>query len=228
MLERKRSPTRTNSLIAIGTRWLKTFARLIRAHPADPAVFEGIILLPGLMRSFLDDDLLKIVRDQFMDDPRMGRLCTALPYRQETWAGEILEGVAAKHPDRKVRGQATYALGMWSRYRAQQWSDGREPRNRNQSRGRPTRGGPLSGSRRTTPTSLQSTERFGLPTKPGPSSHGSPTFPNLRIGKVAPGNRRRRSRRQTAEAQRSSGQRRRRLLLGDLVWAVHGDGPSRA
>ena len=69
---------------------------------------------------------MKIVRDRFMDDPRMGRLCAALPYRHEAWAGGILEGVAAKHPDGKVRGKATYALGIWSRYQAQQFNDGRE------------------------------------------------------------------------------------------------------
>ena len=59
--------------------------KLIRAHPADPAAFEGIILLPGLMRSLLDDDhLVKIVRDHFMNDPRMGQLCDAvcLPERR--------------------------------------------------------------------------------------------------------------------------------------------------
>ena len=160
--------------------------RLIRAHPADPAVFEGIILLPGLMRSFLDDDLLKIVRDQFMDDPRMGRLCAALPYRQETWAGEILEGVAAKHPDRKVRGQATYALGMWSRYRAQQWSDGRE-------RTKPEPEPGLADARRafirvTTDypdvTSVDGTVR--LADKARAELTRIANLPNLRIGKVAP------------------------------------------
>ncbi len=90
--------------------------KLIRAHPADPAAFEGIILLPGLMRSFLDDDLVKIVRDHFMNDPRMGQLCGALAYRSEDWSGNLLKDVAAAHVDRKVRGQATYSLGLWWRF----------------------------------------------------------------------------------------------------------------
>jgi peroxiredoxin len=90
--------------------------KLIRAHPADAAAFEGINLLPGLMRSFLDDDLVKIVRDHFMNDPRMGQLCDALAYRSEDWSGDVLKDVAARHPDRHVRGQATYALGMWWRF----------------------------------------------------------------------------------------------------------------
>ena len=68
------------------------------------------------MRSFIDDDLVKIVRDHFMNDPRMGRLCDALAYRSEDWSGDLLKDVAARHPDRKVRGEATYALGMWWRF----------------------------------------------------------------------------------------------------------------
>jgi thiol-disulfide isomerase/thioredoxin len=85
---------------------------LIRSHPADPATLEGIILLPGVMRSYLDPDSVAIVRARFLDDPRMDRLCEALHYRTEDWSREILERVASKHPDRKVRGLATYALGM--------------------------------------------------------------------------------------------------------------------
>ena len=91
----------------------KEVRKLIRAYPAESASFEGIILLPGLMRSFLDDDLVEIVRDHFMDDPRMGRLCDSIPYRVEDWAGGILREVAAKHPDRVVRGRATFGLGNW-------------------------------------------------------------------------------------------------------------------
>ena len=159
---------------------------LIRAHPGDPAVLEGIILLPDLMRSFLDDDLLKIVREQFMEDPRMGRLCAALPYRPETWAGEILEGVAAKHPDRKVRGQATYARGMWLGYRAQQLNDGQE-------RTKPERDPWLPDARRafirvTTEypdvTSVDGT--FRLADKARAELTRIANLSNLQIGKVAP------------------------------------------
>ena len=87
---------------------------LIRADPAAPAASRGSILLPGLMRSFLDDDLVKIVRDHFMDDPRMGQLCARSPTGRKTGRRNP-QDVAARHPDRKVRGQATYALGMWWR-----------------------------------------------------------------------------------------------------------------
>ena len=99
---------------------------LIRAHPADPAALEGIILLPGPMRSFLDDDLVKIVRDHFMDDPRMGRLCAALASRTENWSRGILRDVAVDHPDRAVRAQATYSLGMWWRYSAESKTPGHD------------------------------------------------------------------------------------------------------
>ena len=99
---------------------------LIRAHPADPAAFEGIILLPGLMRTFLDPDLVAIVRAHFLDDPRMGRLCEVLHYRTEDWSQDILLHVASKHPDRKVRGLATYALGMLYRESSQRMFAGRQ------------------------------------------------------------------------------------------------------
>jgi thiol-disulfide isomerase/thioredoxin len=89
---------------------------LVHAHPTDPASFDGIILLPRLLRSYLDDKTVKIVRQRFMDDPRMGRLCAALAYRSEDWSGDILDDVAAHHPDRAVRAQATYSLGLRLRY----------------------------------------------------------------------------------------------------------------
>ncbi len=71
---------------------------LIRAHPTDPACLDGIILLPGLMRSYLDDDIVKIVREHFINDPRMGRLCQSLAYRHEDRSGDLLRDVAARTP----------------------------------------------------------------------------------------------------------------------------------
>ena len=53
--------------------WEKTAKKvvsLVRAHPTDPAAFEGILLLRG----GFDDDILEIVREHFLNDPRMGRL----------------------------------------------------------------------------------------------------------------------------------------------------------
>ena len=87
---------------------------LIRAHPADPAAFDGIIMVSGLLRSYLDDPMIKIIRAHFLDDPRMGPLCATLEYRTDGATGDLLMDVAARHPDRKVRGQATYALAMRS------------------------------------------------------------------------------------------------------------------
>jgi thiol-disulfide isomerase/thioredoxin len=60
-----------------------------------------------------------------MDDPRMGRLCAPLAYRPEQWSNAILNEVAVKHPDRAVRGQAAYSLGMWWRFAADGTSLGR-------------------------------------------------------------------------------------------------------
>lgn len=84
--------------------------KLIRTHPAEPAAFEGVVLLVDTMSSFLDEDLVRIVRDHFLDDPRMSRLCEPLAQRWEDWAGDLLRDVSARHPDRVVRGRAAFAL----------------------------------------------------------------------------------------------------------------------
>jgi len=97
---------------------------LIRSRPADPAALDGMILLAGPMRSFLDEDLVRIVRDRFLDDPRLGRLCSLLAHREE--AMDLLGDVADDHPDRAVRGQAAYALARCCRYAAEQMA-GDEP-----------------------------------------------------------------------------------------------------
>jgi thiol-disulfide isomerase/thioredoxin len=113
---RSKKITDENDAFRVDWRAMEDEARaLIRAHPDDPDAFEGIILLPDTMRSFLDEDLVDIVFDRFLDDPRMGRLCGPLGDRTEGWSGRILAHVAAKHPDRAVRGQATFAMGQRAR-----------------------------------------------------------------------------------------------------------------
>jgi thiol-disulfide isomerase/thioredoxin len=84
---------------------------LVREHPADPASFDGILLLRG---SF-DDDVLEIVRAHFLDDPRMGRLCASLVEPPKESSKSLLNEVAARARDRRIRGQATYALGIYAR-----------------------------------------------------------------------------------------------------------------
>ena len=83
---------------------------LVREHPTDPAAFDGILLL----RASLDDDLLEIVREHFLNDPRIGQLCAWLPDRWGDSTLRFLEDVAAKNPDRSIRGQATCSLGLYS------------------------------------------------------------------------------------------------------------------
>ncbi|MDR3619276.1 MAG: TlpA disulfide reductase family protein [Paludisphaera borealis] len=83
---------------------------LVRAHPADPAAFEGVLLL----RASFGDDVLEIVRAHFLDDPRMGRLCAFLSERMSNSSKELLGEVAAKNHDRRIQGQATYAIGLYA------------------------------------------------------------------------------------------------------------------
>ncbi|AMV37424.1 TlpA family protein disulfide reductase [Planctomyces sp. SH-PL62] len=89
---------------------------LIRAHPADPATLDGLIVLTDTMRSYLDPDLVRIVSEHFRNDPRMGKLCAALATREDMTG--LLGEVAGNHPERAVRGQATYALTICHRYAA--------------------------------------------------------------------------------------------------------------
>lgn len=159
---------------------------LIRAHPTDPASFDGIILLPGLMRSYLDDDLVTIVRRHFMDDPRMGRLCASLAYRTEDWSGGLLRDVAAKHPDRAVRGQATYSLGMRARYLAREMAGARErtetERPEYQAEAKQSFEEVLA--RYADVTSADG--KFRLADKAGAELRRLANLPNLKVGKVAP------------------------------------------
>ena len=83
---------------------------LVRAHPTDPAALDGILLGTALF----DDDLLKIVRAHFMQDPRMGLVCAWLPNRMKDSSKGLLRDVVAASKDRRIRGQATYSLGMYS------------------------------------------------------------------------------------------------------------------
>ena len=88
----------------------KKVIALVRAQPTDPAAFEGILLLSG----DFDDDILEIVREHFLNDPRMARFCADLDRRIIESSKELLRHVAAKSPDRQIRGQATYSLGQYS------------------------------------------------------------------------------------------------------------------
>ena len=92
---------------------------VIRARPQDPDAFEGVVVLVGTMRSFLDDDLVALVRRHHKADPRMGRLCFELRWRSsEPWAERLLQEAADQHPRPEVRGQALYALGDYHRHAA--------------------------------------------------------------------------------------------------------------
>ena len=94
---------------------------LVHEHGEDPAAFDGILVIVGPMRSFLDEDLTAIA-SKHLADPRAGELCFALRYRSgESWAEGLLKQAAKTHPSREVRGQATFALGDFYRNSAFPW-----------------------------------------------------------------------------------------------------------
>jgi thiol-disulfide isomerase/thioredoxin len=82
---------------------------LIKRHPDDPV--DGILLVTGDMRWFLDDELTALAI-QNKADSRMGRLCFNLLYRGgEPWAESITKAVAESNPSRDIRAQAIFAQG---------------------------------------------------------------------------------------------------------------------
>ena len=92
---------------------------LIKAHGKERAAFEGVLVLVGELRYPLDNELVQLVLKEHLADGGMGRLCFDLRFRStESWARQLLEAAAEKHPQKEVRGQALYALGVYHRYRA--------------------------------------------------------------------------------------------------------------
>ena len=102
--------------------WFKTIEEakaLVAAHGDDPAVFDGLLLIVGPLRSYLNEDLISIATRYAVLDPRAGEFAFSLRYRgSEDYAETILKQIATQHPLRAVRGQATFALGDWYRHTA--------------------------------------------------------------------------------------------------------------
>src|SRR5438105_1320612 len=91
---------------------------LIKTNAGDPAAFDGLLVLVGELRYPLDEDLIKLVNEKFLAEPRMGQLCFDLRQRgSEQWPEAILQA-ATKHALREVRGQAEFALGDYYRSKA--------------------------------------------------------------------------------------------------------------
>jgi peroxiredoxin len=85
---------------------------LIKDHPADPAALDAALTLVGDVRYPLGDEIVRLVLDHHFASDKMGQLCFHLHSRgDEPWAVRILETSAGKHPNREVRGQATFVLG---------------------------------------------------------------------------------------------------------------------
>lgn len=97
---------------------------LIKEHSADPAALDAAITLVGDVRHYLGDELAQIVLDNHFSSEKMGELCFHLDSRgNEPWAVKILEACAEKHPQKSVRGQATFALGDGYRWVARPFGD---------------------------------------------------------------------------------------------------------
>jgi len=86
-------------------------APLIKENAPRPEAFDAVLVKVGEVRYPLDREETRIVLEHHLGSPKMGTLCFHLRSRgDEAWAKQILTGAAEKHPDRSVRGQATFAL----------------------------------------------------------------------------------------------------------------------
>src|SRR6187200_2278689 len=84
---------------------------VMKAHPDEPAVLTGAILMVGKLRYYLDDEQTKIVLHH-ITDPKVGELCFVVRSRAgENWARQILRAAAEKNPNETIRGQAVFSLG---------------------------------------------------------------------------------------------------------------------
>jgi hypothetical protein len=100
---------------------------LVRSHRDDPVAFDGVLVLVGTVRSFLPDDLVKLVLERHTAHPRMGELCFHLCYRtSEEWAERIIKA-AVNHPVPETRGQVVYALADYCRGRAVRLAGEQQP-----------------------------------------------------------------------------------------------------
>ncbi len=99
---------------------------MIKEGGKDPAAFDGILVLVGTLRYFLEPEETELVLRHHLANPKMGQLCFDLRYRpNEAWSERILKEVAAKHPDRAVRGQALFALGDYHRNGTRRFTHGK-------------------------------------------------------------------------------------------------------
>jgi hypothetical protein len=105
-----------------GTRKLADRLRaLIKQRASEPEAFEGFLVYSGVIDYPLDEEMVRLLRQHHFDHPKMGQFCFHLMYRTDELTRQLLQDVAAKHPQQVVRGQATYVFGMYYRYRAQPW-----------------------------------------------------------------------------------------------------------
>jgi hypothetical protein len=97
---------------------------LIRQHRKEPVAFDGILVLLGKLRYFLADDLVELLFKDHFAHAKMGELCFTMRYNVHThWVEKLFKEVAARHPEKAIRGQAVYALGDYYRSRAHPYGD---------------------------------------------------------------------------------------------------------
>lgn len=98
---------------ADSSEWAKRAAVLLKAHPAEPAALD-LILAMNEVHS-VDDDAVAILREHHFASPKVLALVGMFSQDSRASRRRFAEDVAAKHPDRSVRGKATLELARMDR-----------------------------------------------------------------------------------------------------------------
>lgn len=95
--------------------WYEEAGKLIRMHPANPAVVPVI-------EKYLEvndtetGEFACFVRKHHLGDPRLGQLIYLFARSVDDEAREIAREIADQHPDRKIRGQASFTIGRHAKW----------------------------------------------------------------------------------------------------------------
>jgi hypothetical protein len=82
----------------------------VKANPKSPSALN-LLTLVLQSNPKLSDDVLELVRTQYVLDPKVGSICSMLSYNDTPAAEALLKEIAAKNPNTDAKATATHALG---------------------------------------------------------------------------------------------------------------------
>jgi thiol-disulfide isomerase/thioredoxin len=93
--------------------WADQANALLKAHPAEPATLDVILVLSDI--HFVDDETVEILRRHHFANPKVFGMFNSFSQSSPGPRRQFVEDMADKHPDRTVRGKTTFALAQMDR-----------------------------------------------------------------------------------------------------------------